>query len=83
MCSQGKPSDRQSRQVAKLVEKIESDWSVLFTKAQEFQAVKRKSWRGTDTGRLQGMGDSILSRDEKIREHKNQLRTGGMTSQGL
>lgn len=53
------------------MEKIESDWSVLFTKVQEFQAVKRKSCRGIDIGRLQGMGDTILSRDEKIREHKN------------
>ena len=71
MCSQGEPNDSQSRQVAKLVEKIEGDWSVLFTKAQVFQAVKRKSWRGIDIGSLQGMGDSILSREEKIREHKN------------
>lgn len=53
------------------MEKIESDRSVLFTEAQVFQAVKRKSWRGIDIGSLQGMGDSVLSRDEKIREHKN------------
>lgn len=65
------------------MENIESDWSVLFPKAQEFQAVKRKCCRGIDIGRLQEIGDSILSRDEKIREHKNLLRTGRMISQGL
>lgn len=64
MCSQGKPSDRQSRQVSKLVEKIESDWSVIGQRHKSSKQ-EEKELRGIDIGRLPGMGDSILSRMRK------------------